>query len=1312
MKSFSIVKTNVGLTSNVKLIVDSKYNLFLDSIESSSELSAAKFKKVQFNKDNYYDELISHFYDGLDSEIAFKVKYDNDNSIMYNTFDKQLDDKYIMGCSNITDNKYYTEDFEYFAPLYISKTNLPKYFAIFRIDGPGINNVNKDNFKSEMLNKFKCVKIVDLTRNTDIGQWLYNNVTNNKVFPLSAFEMDFRDSEFSYWKGIDLTLGGYSQKAYFFDTKLDYENTFNDLEKYIYDGFKTNKLVYPNIINFSFLFDDQPASTTSLRKWSLNRYSGFYLENLELSKSVSTYLPSVLLSGATISSGNIITNNGNTPFSESTMKLDKIWIEYLGNFYPVNKIVTSTTTTWQIISNIDLIGKEAIVNKNIINIDENNKITYINGNSFVIDDWDSADVWLIEIDGKYHNIQIDNNEYYIYTDYGFNISSSELIYYTNYPDPNYRNTVNMLSGIVPKSFPIYKCIFSEIKAFDDSIVDTEFSKFEYEKENDVIQTDETKMYLTDLNSKSNPKSEVDYTINNLTVNIPSASHYTANNETFRIVDNNLNNLWRKNAEYVKWGFKNSISANDYPYLLNNSFIAEDYNKTINAFLTIPSRVDRNLDYFYSINSSTASYQHHSLHIESITNNQINMTYSFNINQYLNLSYDYFNYFFFRKLYLNNSSIIKNVQKFSNFNSGDKSIPNITLFRGLKIKAYDVDTVKILNNELQSINIKTNNTYDDYKFSILLSSNNLTIETDTVDFNKIIVSTSSNTLQWNIIDSWKHEKTYNDNNISNYMDILYIANTASLIIDPNVNPSNSTQWNYFTNSMFWSPTVSYATYSLGNINSIVYNAGEYYFNNGLTTSTFYNPSIIYSYNDIVKYKNKNWISTTGSNNKHPDSNNIWRDSSNLNPTIYWTETDELDYYGDSLTQWTIVQLWDSLSIYNNGATDLVVYNNDLYYATAAIITLGITPDSTTDWTKLYSMIPDTKYTYNTSITNNNVIYLNNRYYLCSSNTASSTLDNGINIFINKKYKNILVNIYINDNTLDNIANADRDVLYKDLYTNLTGFNFINTINDVKNNYGFTNKIKYIIFDDISSKIYDFDQLNSYKNLTSLLTIDGPDQFSSRIMSLSKTPITLNNSQFIAKMSLSNGVIVTKNQINYYNNIHLGNTIDIIKEDPQIIPNYSGLTNKLYNVMYRHSGNYDPIFTTIELFKKGATNSGNYLFDTELTNFGNINQVIISKINRTGNILKLKNSPNLKSIYPMIDEFGYTTSDFFIFKSNWDAAYFKECTPVVIIDVVNIPAPMIAYNNTVNTTVNNYIRSTMLADSPVSYAPVQSTPQILS
>lgn len=1303
MRSFSLIKTNVGLTTNIKIMVDSDYNLYLDSIDSNSELSNDKFKKVQFNSNNYYDELVPHFYNGLDKQISYDVKNDNDSHTMYNTFDKQIDDLYIMGCNNIVDNKYYKEDYEYFAPLYVSKSGLPNFFAIFRIDGPGTLSLTKDNFRSEIINKLKCVKIFDLTRNTSIGNWLYNNITNNKSFPLYAFDIDFRKSELSYWNGIDYNNGCYTQAAYFFENLLEFEKTYNDLEKFVYDGFKNNNIVYPHIYNLSFLFDDEPATPTSLRPWSLNRYSGFYLDNMIQSKSVSTYLPSLLLPDATIESGNIIVNGNNKPFNDYTLSLSQIYIEYMGNFYPVNKIYriinSVNTLQWQIISDVDLTGKQAYINKNIINIDNNNKITYIDGNSFTIDDWNTADVWLMKIDNKYHTIQYDNGDYYLYTDFGFKISSNKLTYYINDPSPTHSTTINVYSeGNTPLSFPIYKCQFTDIKNIDNDIIETEFAKFEYDKSDEVIQTDESKMYLINLDSTNNPKSEIDYIIGGQVTNIPVASHYTANSETFKLLKDPitgsaslLNNLWKKNHEYVKWGFKNSISSNDYPYLLNNSFTADDFNRTTDPYSATPHRYNRNLDYFYTINSSTSSYLTNTLHVENIVNNNIDTSFFFDFNQYIENTYDYFTYFFDRKVYLDNSAILKNVKKYSCFNIGDRSLPNITSFRGLKFLIYDVSSIKINEGVLQTININNNNNYDNYKFNILLTKNNITLNTDTADLNKISITSSNNTLTWNIIDYWKLDKTYATGSIINYYDILYTSVTVSNISNPNINPATSSDWTYYTQStLFWNPTTTYATYS-SNISSIVYNSGEYYYFNGLTTSSFYNPGKTYSEGDIVKFHNKNWISTTASN-VPPNSSYIWRDTDN-NGIFYWTETTETDSLGNPLTSWTLIQLWDSQLIYT--IYNLVVYNDILYQAINTT-TMGITPDTTTDWLRFYSFTPDTNYIYGTTISSNNIIYNNNVYYICTGNTGSSTLDNGINIFINTLYKNVLINIYYNDNTLPNLSNIERDHLYKDLYSNITAFNFSNAVNDVTNNYGFVNKIKYIILGASQSYIYDFNNINSYKNLTSFLTIDGPDQFLSRILSFYKQPISLNPSQFNARASLNNGNISTMDQINYYNNIHLANIIDDVTNSAELIPNYSGINNKIYNLMYRLSGQYDPIFLDIELFKKGMTYSGNFIFDTDLTDFGMAKQMIISKVNRTGNVLKLKNSPNIKSIYPMIDEFGYKSTDMFLFKSNWDTNYYLECVPATI---------------TTTITIDN-INTSVLTNKLAIYNPVSLTPNYLA
>ena len=57
-KSFGIIRTNVGLTTNIKLMVKSDYKLYLDSIDSNDDLSLSRFKKFAINKkDRYLIEL-------------------------------------------------------------------------------------------------------------------------------------------------------------------------------------------------------------------------------------------------------------------------------------------------------------------------------------------------------------------------------------------------------------------------------------------------------------------------------------------------------------------------------------------------------------------------------------------------------------------------------------------------------------------------------------------------------------------------------------------------------------------------------------------------------------------------------------------------------------------------------------------------------------------------------------------------------------------------------------------------------------------------------------------------------------------------------------------------------------------------------------------------------------------------------------------------------------------------------------------------------------------------------------------------------
>jgi hypothetical protein len=89
----------------------------------------------------------------------------------------------------------------------------------------------------------------------------------------------------------------------------------------------------------------------------------------------------------------------------------------------------------------------------------------------------------------------------------------------------------------------------------------------------------------------------------------------------------------------------------------------------------------------------------------------------------------------------------------------------------------------------------------------------------------------------------------------------------------------------------------------------------------------------------------------------------------------------------------------------------------------------------------------------------------------------------------------------------------------------------------------------------------------------------------------------------------------------------------------------------------------IFLSGSSYKVNNTSShspvyGNYKFDIDLTYFGVMKERKFRKVNRVQSLLKLREVKDVKSIYPMIDEFGYSFIDFFIFKSTWDYEYSVE------------------------------------------------------
>ena len=915
----------------------------------------------------------------------------------------------------------------------------------------------------------------------------------------------------------------------------------------------------------------------------------------------------------------------------------------------------------------------------------------------------------------FHNLVKDTTDgsIKVYSDYTFQFNENDYTYWINKNVSSYTKKVSFLvdKNNEPKKFKIYKLKFTDIKDFDTKIVDTEYSKYEYEKKYEITETDETKMYLIDLLSNSNPKDYDDFIYKNNVVHIPVASEYTANYETFKIENGDLSQIWRKNPVYCRWGFQNSNSVNDVPYLLNNSLLFENYNRTINPFDPNPKRVDRNLDYFYTINSSTSSYIHHSLHVENNINGLIDNTFRFELDKYLNLgtysvgtvsatySFDYFSYFFERKTSFDSGKINKNVKKYSLFNSGDKSIPNITLFKGIKFFIYDAENIKKDNSGKLNVNLKTSNLFDGYKFSILLSDNEWSVNS-----NGGIIS-SANLMDWIIFDDWRMDKTYNINDIVVIDDILYKSTLANNIVSNPVKPYthslkrlqqtksapyNQPYWNYYkiNKNVFWSPTSSYPGAGIGddiaNLKDVVFNHGDYYVYDSVIggTDDFWSPyksnTTGYTASEKVLFKGKYYMSMTSSNHYRPDFQSPFIDytmSNTYNKTSYFY------YWIDAQStspKWRPVSLWNPSTYYPGLASATYSIHNDVLYKTTVGGAInygsetGNEPGLSTDWTRVYSLKPDTSIAY-ASLTNP-IIEMNDSYYMINSNSSNSTLENGINIYINKKWKNILINITITDNTIPNLSEKDRDSLYNDLNKKLTAHNFIQSINNIVNKYDYTDYLNYIIIEeDGSVSKYNY---NSIEGLPYYITCETPEEVNMKYSSLNRKPIStpknLKSSRTIE--SISNDLT----NLNDYNKVPISAEISKNTNTPRPMVNYSGSNDITLDTIYRFSGYYMPIFYDIQLFSKNTFTAsvGNYIFDVNLSEFGIMKERKIRKINKDGSVLKLKNDKGQKSIYPMLDEFGYTTTDFFIFSSSWEDEYYVSTS-------INTPSEVI--NPTVNTSV---------------------------
>ena len=100
---------------------------------------------------------------------------------------------------------------------------------------------------------------------------------------LQFIEQDYDKNSKAYrqgtniWKGISVKRGiltDQSETTYFGSKILnsDISNKQERFNAFIQQGFERNNLLYPNIINLEFMFNDP-----DIKEYSMNRYFGLYL---------------------------------------------------------------------------------------------------------------------------------------------------------------------------------------------------------------------------------------------------------------------------------------------------------------------------------------------------------------------------------------------------------------------------------------------------------------------------------------------------------------------------------------------------------------------------------------------------------------------------------------------------------------------------------------------------------------------------------------------------------------------------------------------------------------------------------------------------------------------------------------------------------------------------------------------------------------------------------------------------------------------------------------------------------------------------
>jgi hypothetical protein len=317
-----LLRTNPRLTGNIKLITDSKGDIYLESINANKELSDSRYKKYGVSPEGEYSYDVARFFNDNKTpyEMVYETKRNASDKSVLESYDLQYEEDYQCGVS-FNDSKMYDENFRIFAPIQID-TNIPKLFVIYRVASPKPNQnygngaADKSSRIESMLTNATIVKTFDLSESSKLGKYIRKHVYS-EFFQDSQLTVSFEKNEQTFYNGIDLVKGGFSSKGEFiYKDFIDTDKPIIEANDFITDGFKRNRIVTSNILNLEFMFDDNQSS-----EYSVSRYFGLFVDDIPSGRGKIQRVNSGLIKFKDLTSYMHYDNNEGSTFDGNTFAI-------------------------------------------------------------------------------------------------------------------------------------------------------------------------------------------------------------------------------------------------------------------------------------------------------------------------------------------------------------------------------------------------------------------------------------------------------------------------------------------------------------------------------------------------------------------------------------------------------------------------------------------------------------------------------------------------------------------------------------------------------------------------------------------------------------------------------------------------------------------------------------------------------------------------------------------------------------------------------------------------------------------------------